>query len=211
MQEAQITKVILNKKGAITSVKLNGKYGITADHSHYVFSRLPNLFESGGMMVFGNDGFFADGAVQFPSDGAKQTILKNLENQIVSALNRGVANRWTPSTPSVDGSTTTYWATENNWYPAGQPQNLFSLFMRTGQVTSSTDTEPIFIRPNTPAACARGTIMGMAYGFGYDESYDVPGLSKQPRIPSKFDPTPAGTTTMTITLGPWKLMKSKHR
>jgi hypothetical protein len=45
--------------------------------------------------------------------------------------------------------------------------------------------------------------MGMAYGFPYDESYAVTGLPTQPQVPSKFDPIPAGTTTMTITLGPW--------
>ena len=47
-----------------------------------------------------------------------------------------------------------------------------------------------------------GALMGQAYGFAYDES-PVHSAANQPNVPSKFDPAPTGTTTVTITFGPW--------
>ncbi len=43
-------------------------------------------------MVFANNGVFADNVQQYPTDVEKSTILGNLENQLVSAMSRGVAH-----------------------------------------------------------------------------------------------------------------------
>jgi hypothetical protein len=52
------------------------------------------------------------------------------------------------------------------------------------------------------AATPQGALMGQAYGFAYDES-PVHAAANQPNVPSKFDPAPSGTTTVTIVFGPW--------
>ncbi|MEI6411571.1 MAG: hypothetical protein WCR52_19435 [Bacteroidota bacterium] len=64
---------------------------------------------------------------------------------------------------------------------------------------------PIFIQAEHSTTCARGTTMGQAYGFAYDENAGPipPAPAGQPEVPSKFDPLPPGTSGMTITLGPW--------
>lgn len=196
--QTQIQSFIV-EKNAIKGVILNENLGVPTAHAQYVFSKVPNLFLTSGAMVFGNIGVFADDVVQFPSDGDSQTVLANLENQIVTALNRGVATLGPAS--GSPGYTSDYWNRETGWYPRGKPQNLFSLFMHTGQVGKT----PIFVQPNPRVQNARKEFMGQAYGFAYDESPGpVPGVASQPAVPSKFDPAPAGTTTATITLGPWE-------
>lgn len=191
---------LVTQKNGIGGVVLNQDLGVPGlQHTQYVFSKVPGLFYSSGAMVFGNEGVFADGAAQFPSDSASSTVLENLENQIVTALNRGVATLGPAS--GNPGYTSAYWFTETNWYPAGKPQNLFSLFMHTGKIAKV----GIFTQPSPAAKNARGQLMGQAYGFAFDESPAVvSGLSTQPPVPSKFDPAPAGTTAITVTLGPWE-------
>ncbi|MEN6438980.1 MAG: hypothetical protein ABFD97_10395 [Syntrophobacter sp.] len=196
--QTQIQSLVVNENG-LSGVVLNKNLQQPAPHTQYFFSKVPNLFMTSGAMVFGNYGLFADAAVQFPSDGDSQAVLGNLENQIVSALNRGVANLAPATGPA--GRTSNYWYKEAKWYPEGPAQNLFSLFMHTGRIAKT----PIFVRPNPATRNARGQLMGQAYGFAYDESPAVlQKIGSQPPVPSKFDPTPAGTTTATITLGPWQ-------
>ncbi len=140
-----------------------------------------------------------------------RTIVKDLENQIVSALNRGVAldnqNNWTGVT---DGYTSYDWADENSWYPSLTPggrgynsnnyENLFSLFMHTATFNGT----PIFTQPTNPANNAQNQPMGQAYGFGYDETpMAIPTQSTPANVPSKFDPASSQATSITITLGPW--------
>lgn len=179
------------------------------------FSQLPDLSilkTTAGRMVFGGAGFFADAAQQGWS-GVQKTTLANLENQIDSALNRGVAvapgtkTMPPPLTPSSNGYTSFYWGVESNWYPPGQPQNLFSLFLHT----ATFNQQPVFLRPAHPAATKGGAVMGSAYGFSFDENPGpVPPVPNgQPEVPSKFDPVPAGTTAITITLDPWFLSARK--
>ena len=185
--------------GTITAVTMNQSLGITTTNYQYAFSKVPNMFITSGDMVFGCYGFFADGATQYPSNSDKKTVLNGLENQLSEALNRGVANL--APTSGGQGYSTQYWGTQTNWYPANQPQNIFSLFMHT----ATTSGKPIFVQPSGAVKCARGTAMGQAYGFAYDENpVPVPPVpASQPAVPAKFDPVPAGTTTMTISLGPW--------
>jgi hypothetical protein len=106
-----------------------------------------------------------------------------------------------PLSSSSNGYATQYWGTETNWYPIGQPANLFSWFLHTAEIKS----DPIFIRPRNAVGDKNGALMGSAYGFAFDENPGPvpPAPAGQPEIPSKFDPVPAGTTEITITLDPW--------
>jgi hypothetical protein len=202
-----ITKVTIQAGKTILTLANALPFGVTNDQVG--FSPLPYLSvleTTSGGMVFGGDGFFAD-AVQQGWSGNPETTLANLENQIDEALNRGVAavpsTKITPGplTPPSTGYATRYWGTQTNWYPAGQPQNLFSLFMHTATIGG----HPIFVRPSNPSVNSRGELMGSAYGFSFDENPGPvpPAPAGQPEVPSKFDPVPAGTTTITITLDHW--------
>ncbi|MDG3002189.1 hypothetical protein [Paludisphaera mucosa] len=203
-----VTSLARDKSGkVVVTLKNPLPFAVTGDQ--LVFSQLPytgTMKLTRGAMVFGGAGLFAD-AVQQGVTGAQIAVLGNLENQIVSALNRGVAvvpgttGAPGPMTPSTDGSTTRYWGTESNWYPPGQPQNLFSLFLHTATVGGS----PIFVRPAKPAVAKTGAPMAMAYGFSFDENPGPvpPAPTGQAQVPAKFDPVPDGTTTITVTLGAW--------
>ena len=79
------------------------------------------------------------------------TVALNLQNQIVSALNRGVV--LSGPNGGVPGYSSEYWGTETNWYPANKTQNLFSQFMHKGTIAGTS----IFVN-------------GQAYGFPYDEN-----------------------------------------
>lgn len=138
---------------------------------------------SAGYMVFGNDGSFADASPNAIVSGPAFVGL-GIQRDIVSALNRGIATR--APTSGAPGYTSTFWGTEANWYPAGATMNLFSLFMHTGKIGG----QSIFVN-------------GAAYGFAYDEDPVHGPAVQQSLVPSKFDPVPAGTTSATITLGPW--------
>jgi hypothetical protein len=209
--KGQATNYVTNiaRSPGKTIVTLKNALPFPVTNNQVAFSQLSDLAmleETSGSMVFGGAGFFAD-ASQQGLTGTLATTQANLENQINAALNRGVAV--VPSTtkirgplsPSTNGYTTKYWGTQSNWYPAGQPQNLFSLFLHTATIGGS----PIFVRPNHPASTNGGALMGSAYGFSFDENPGpVPPVpSGQPEVPSKFDPVPPGTTTITVTLGPW--------
>lgn len=52
-------------------------------------------------MVFACNGVFADNTQQYPTDATKSSLLATLENQLVSALNRGVASLPTSQWPIV--------------------------------------------------------------------------------------------------------------
>ncbi len=199
-----LTGAGINPGDTITQINgnvltLSANRGIPAPNSPYLFSKIPNVFETSGRMVFANDGVFADNTVQFPANGDAATVLGNLENQLVTALNRGVA--LSGPTSGAAGYSSQYWGTQSNWYPAGKTQNLFSLFMHTGQIGGT----PIFLQPPGAAANARGMKMGQAYGFAFDENAGPvpPAPSGQPPVPSKFDPVPGATTTIRVTLGAW--------
>jgi hypothetical protein len=77
--------------------------------------------------------------------------------------------------------------------------------MHTAIVSAGTDKIPIFIQATGSTTCARGTKMGQAYGFAYDENAGPvpPAPQGQPEVPSKFDPLPSGANVLTITLGAW--------
>ncbi len=194
--------------GGQTVITLNQPLAGPVTNDRVVFSQVPYLAimqNTSGEMVFGNTGFFADTLEQgYPNNSPQATTLGNIENQIVSAFNRGVAvvpGPAGPLSPSSNGFATQYWGTETNWYPIGQTGNLFSWFLHTATIK----TDPIFLRPPNPARDHNGNLMGMAYGFAFDENPGPvpPAPPNQPEVPSKFDPVPAGTTEITITLDSW--------
>ena len=157
--------------------------------------------ESAGEMVFANDGVFNDvstNVLVMTNSGAVSStaVALGLERDIVSALNRGVVVLG--PTDGLNGDSSVYWGTQTNWYPAGQTENLFSMFMHTATVNGTS----LFALPNNAVNDAQGMKMSSAYGFAYDENPGH-GPAGQPNVPSKFDPVPAGTNTITIDLGPW--------
>ncbi|MGH7171310.1 MAG: beta-1,3-glucanase family protein [Gemmataceae bacterium] len=163
-----------------------------------------NANESAGEMVFGGDNVFNDQSANVlisTNSGSVSSadVAKGLERDINEALNRGVALLG-PSgvNAGMSGGASTYWGTETNWYPAGQTENLYSLFMHTATINGT----PIFTLPSGAVKDAQGTLMAQAYGFAFDENPGH-GPAGQPNVPSKWEPVPAGTTTATITLGPW--------
>ncbi len=113
---------------------------------------------SAGEMVFGNLGAFADGAAQasdgqISGTGATGQILLDIENTIVSAFNRGVANSVAPGndvTSAWDNNATYYPspnATGSNW------SNFYAGFLHNDGVSIT----------------APGSKVGLAYGFAYDD------------------------------------------
>ena len=71
--------------------------------------------------------------------------------------------------------------------------------------TAAVSGTPIFTQPTGAVATPQGLTRGQAYGFAYDENpvHASPSTGSQPTVPSKFDPAPATTATITITVGPW--------
>lgn len=201
-----IASVTTDQAKAITSCTISMSLGKPAPHSQYYFSKLKGMFMSSGNMVFANQGLFAyTGDI---TDAGEQDVIQNLQNQIVTAFCRGVANTG-PTSGSSEGYTSTYWGNEENWYPEGVVQNLFSLFMHTAIYTPKEETDgdtddlptPLFIQDPNSTQCARNTTMGQAYGFAYDENPMF--VNAAAPVPSKFDPVPIDTTSITITLGKW--------
>jgi len=114
--------------------------------------------DTSGFMTFANAGVFADGAVQVvDSSGTKlnqqqQYILGNIENQLVTALNRGVANTF---------STTADWRNLANHYPTGATSNAYGAFMHL-QVSG----KPIFYGQDKPQ-------YGYIYALAFDDQGDL--------------------------------------
>ena len=192
-----VTSISTNAAGNITGVVVSGQLTGKPAASQYGFSKIPNMFMTSGAMVFANAGVFA----YTNYSGDELAVVLNLQNQLVTALNRGVANA-APNSGSP-GYSSAYWGTQTNWYPLNVAQNLFSLFMHTG-LTGRTPV-PIFIQAPGSTTCARGTTMGQTYGFAYDEDAGPvpPAPANQPNVPSEFNPLPAGANVVTITLGSW--------
>ncbi len=182
-----VKAVNTNDSNEITSITFDADLLNPAPGSQYRFSKVQSMFYTSGNMVFANQGVFAYAEGLTQDQG---TVIKNLQNQIVTAFNRGVALL------SKDklGDATAQWGIQTDWYPEGVKQNIFSLFMHTAKVGDT----PIFLQASGSVTCARSTTMGQAYGFAYDENAPTP-----PEVPSKFDPLPSDTTTITITLGSW--------
>ena len=113
---------------------------------------------SAGKMVFGNLGAFADGSAQavdnqLSGTGATGQILLDIENTIVSAFNRGVANAVAAGNDVTDA-----WNNNNLFYPL--PNN-------TGSNWSNFYAG--FLHNDGVSITAPGSSVGLAYGFAYDD------------------------------------------
>ena len=99
-------------------------------------------------MVFNCNGVFADNSFRSGESKTQQTTLADLENQIVSALNRGVA-----LLPGYTASGTGTWADANYYYDTnglnttGQAWNQYAQFLHQSSVS----------------------LGGKNYGFAYDD------------------------------------------
>ncbi len=200
--DSKVVAIQTNAYGLITTLTLNNGEGI-ASAGNFRFSKAKDVNAvSSGTMVFGCYALFdhPQGLV-----GDEQKVLLALKRDIVTAFNRGVANLSPVSGPS--GRTSTYWGMQTNWYPEGQAQNLFSLYMHTACVKDGTNDIPVFTRPDNATHCARGSLMGMSYGFAYDEN-SVHINIVQPQVPAKHDPLPASVSNTTVMLGPWRVIET---
>jgi hypothetical protein len=189
---------------------VSGTATTTTTASQYQFGKLPyiSMMLTPGQMAFGNSGVFADSALQYTNNSPEQTVLGNLEYQVVAAMNRGVLFATGTQNPASAGGTSEVWGTESGWYPLNtQPQNLFSLFMHVGQV----DGTPIFFQPENAVQIQgkSGPTMGSAYGFPFDENPAATTTVKHPtQVPSKFDQNIGGgpsplSTDIVVTFGAW--------
>jgi hypothetical protein len=194
---------------------VSGTATTTTTASQYQFGKLPyiSMMLTPGQMAFGNSGVFADSALQYTNNSPEQTVLGNLEYQVVAAMNRGVLFATGTTKPTTAGGTSVVWGTESGWYPLNtQPQNLFSLFMHVGEV----DGTPIFFQPENAVQIQgkSGPLMGSAYGFPFDENPAATTAVPHPtQVPSKFDQNIGGAqppggppplpTDIVVTFGAW--------
>ena len=192
-----VTAVTKDATG-ITSITLSSDVSASAAKGYWQFSKGKGAWGSSGQMVFGNYAVFADNQ-GYGKDSPEAIVGKSLQRDLVTAINRGVA---------LKGYTTEYWNTETNWYPVGEKQNLFSLFMHTGTLKVGDKDVPIFTPPDNPVKCARGTTMTMSYGFAYDET-PVKGV-KGVEVPAKHDPMPSLVSTVNIIIGAWSSDAPSH-
>ena len=125
----------------------------------------PATVQSAGLMTFGCLGVFSDGgeqakAGQVSGTNASGQTLLDIQNTIVSAFNRGVAN----SVAAVT-DVTTFWNTAANFYPkpvtptapsttGANWSNLYAAFLHRPSISVA--------RPSDPT-------VGLAYGFAYDD------------------------------------------
>jgi len=125
----------------------------------------PATVQSAGSMTFGCLGVFADGgqqamAGQITGTNASGQTLSDIQNTIVSAFNRGVAN-----SVASGNDVTAFWNTAAYFYPkpvapvapltsGDNWSNLYAAFLHQSTVSVA--------RPSDPN-------IGLAYGFAYDD------------------------------------------
>lgn len=151
----------------------------------------PATVQSPGLMTFGCLGVFADGgqqalAGQVSGTNATGGTLSDIQNTIVSAFNRGVANA-----VAADTDVTSFWNTASNFYPkpaaptaeqttGANWSNLYSAYLHNPSVSMA--------RPNSQ--------VGLAYGFAYDDQGD-----NSTTLATAF---PQGVT---VELKPWSVQR----
>lgn len=168
--------------------------------------------ENATQMVFGNDGAF-NAWQPILYGGDELLVAQSIARNIVAAFNRGVANcnNVTMAAPALKpascarvarlsepailkaaaGASDAYWSNERNFYPAGARQNYYAQYLHTQRL----GTLNIFAPPQksfspTVALSNQGIPMGMAYGFGFDETPGYLSAAYAIPVPAKFDPIP---------------------
>ena len=209
----QISEITVSSSKQLTITLSSATQGtaLLCTDAYFQFSRQPwvaNLLTSGNM-VFSNDGFFTDRATQYSQKtggplAAYLDVLSNLENQIVTALNRGVLV--TPANGKILAKLTTNdskdWSKQTGWYTPGTTYNEYSCFVHTVQITNAASGHsiPISYAPFNSRKSGGGLTMSAAYGFAFDESSQVGDLTL---VPSKLDGTVTPGSIITFTFGPW--------
>jgi hypothetical protein len=209
-----------NDNHSYNVLDVKGLNGSLKDYHFYIFepifsssapipSFLSNPAESSGEMVFAGDGVFADNRPRYgdlPPVGGTGTLdqlkgneLGNFENQLVTALNRGIAsldytdstngnNLFTADTkingiPYPKGTpyadTTQLWLDPGRYYPSNQPENFYGEFFHTDTVDVPSKGTPIFVNSKL-------------YALSFDDQ------GNQSSFFAVVDPK-----SVTVTLGPW--------
>lgn len=178
----------------------------------FSWQNTPALASSGQYQVFGNAGVFAlntTDLVQYcnkPTGCSDSTIVGNVRNQIVSALNRGAV--LAPGTPFIEGATTqatalpvnNVWGSPDNWFTVtdaeGNPQyNVYAAYLHNSGAMLQASA----------ADGALSSFFASAYGFGFDENPTFNAVTPnnaQVQVPSKNEGIDAGTK-ITLVLTPW--------
>ncbi|AUC14610.1 hypothetical protein BTO06_05420 [Tenacibaculum sp. SZ-18] len=87
-----ISKINTNSLGKIVSVNISTGPKCTSTSKQFKFSKAPtSYYQSSGQMTFAGSGLFADGGIRYSNNKNLHVILNGLENQLSTALNRGVA------------------------------------------------------------------------------------------------------------------------
>jgi hypothetical protein len=155
------------------------------NQSLYQSLAAPSWLTSGqtsGFMILANNGVFTDSGAQPGLTSDQQSILGNIENQLVAALNRGVAN---VALAAPYQNNTELWQDPSQQYPSGKTANAYAAFMHTHKSNSKT----IFLGAAKPA-------QSLDYGFAYAIAYDDQGnLSTTMTVVNSLD--------FTTTLSSW--------
>ncbi len=137
---------------------------------------------------------------------------------ISNAFNRGVAGGLPTAnglcaSPDYGGNISYCWSDQKNWYPhdlsstqlkqywnGDITQNQFARWLHTSAITPDTSVItaagesspiPIMTQPTNPITTNSGDVMGMAYGFSFDEN-PTPQIPTQPgQLPTPQAQTPA--------------------
>jgi len=125
----------------------------------------PTTVQSPGLMTFGCLGVFTDGgyqalAGQVSGANASGQILLDIQNTIVSAFNRGVANSVAAGT-----DVTTFWNTATNFYP----KPVAPTAPNSSGINWSNLYAAFLHRPNISIPRPSDPTVGLAYGFAYDD------------------------------------------
>lgn len=146
--------------------------------------------QSAGLAVFGNLGVFADGLLQEQSGqmngNESNKTLSDIENSIVSAFNRGIANSVAPGNDVTDP-----WNNSTTFYPTpSQDGSNWSNFY-AGYLHSNVSIS----KPNSN--------IGLAYGFAFDDQggYSTTLASFATKIEITLQPFTA-TTSLVVTPDP---------
>ncbi|SFK03576.1 hypothetical protein [Methylocapsa palsarum] len=193
--------------------------------------------ETPSQMVFANDGAFASWDY-YNGNTSLAKVARSIQRNIVNAFSRGIANcnnvTMNPAnkksirtglcsqvtsiilkpdagqTPGGFTPSDQYWSNEGNWYPANGYQNYYSQYLHTAQLSGHNMFRPPnnLIMPTSHSN--QNYVMGMAYGYGFDENpVYIPGSTPTyGNVPTKLDPIPSAwfatlPVTATITIGPY--------
>lgn len=121
----------VNPSAPYNVLRLTGQNGSQLGNVYDIYSpktlppwlpSVPNNTPS--WMVLANAGVFADNIQQYPTDLNSSMILGNIENQIVSAMSRGVARLSYAA-----------WNDATQFYPLGSTANWYAAFLHRSSIT----------------------------------------------------------------------------